>query len=150
MEAPSWVEDLVRCTMRSLALDAASGVWNYLVEEPSELHPEWQVDVYPTPYQIEGGRDDGAEEVGGFDLDVGRLLKAFDRPPYVLWVSPSDYEEPKDGPRLAIEGNYRCNPVLLRVYVFPCIDVEATKIYNILTTEIRDRAISHDQDCNSD
>ena len=150
MEAPGWITDLVRCTMRSLSLDAASGVWNYLFEPPIEPHGEWGVDVYPTPYQVEGGREDGAEEVGGFDLDVGRLLKAFDRPPYVLWVVPSDYDDPEDGPRLTIEGVYRTHAVILRVYVFPCIDVEATKIYNPHTDEIRDRKVPHDHDLTSD
>ena len=119
--APQWIEDLVGAVSVCLSVHSPMGPLGYRYLPDEEW---WILLVYPTPVELLGGAEDGAQMVTGFTLEVRDLLAVFSDIEAIHWQTQSFGDHDLLGPHLSIEGVYQDHQVWLQVLAEPPEDEE--------------------------
>lgn len=143
MVMPSWLQDLMSKVADSVEPLGAMGPIGYRWLEPNSafnLDIAWLLAVYPTPYEVAGGSNDGQLMCPGFKLNLQNLLNFFTNVQTVAWRSPSVYTGDLDGPEIVIRGIVAEHPVHVRFFSIPPDDEKPSVVVNIASGECKEKA----------
>jgi hypothetical protein len=80
---PAWLTDLIELIMEHLDVRSPGAFgYRYGQEEEDEV---WEIMLYPTPVELQGGSADGDWVFPGFSLDLKPLYEAFDTVDVLYW-----------------------------------------------------------------
>ena len=113
---PAWLTDLIELIMAHLETHSAGTFgYRYGQEEGEEC---WEIRLYPTPVELQGGRADGEWVFPGFVLELKPLYEAFDTVEASSWTSQSVGPQDQDNPSITLEGRFQGQSVYLRILAY--------------------------------
>jgi hypothetical protein len=113
-DAPLW--------LRSFVDDMLQGILCKVTRAPMGCHFAfddeaglWEVTLFAGKSQVLGGPHDGMTVPTGMELDISRILLAFDHIPIITWQSEKYSAEDELGNHVSVQGYCQGNHVHLRV-----------------------------------
>jgi len=140
-KTPEWIEELIQSISSDLKPSGLIGQlgFRYLPPDaPMNSTQRWLIGVYLVPYELSGGRYDGAEAVAGFSMNIKGLLSLFSDVLTLEWKVPRGYTDGLSGPEVWLEGTYRqSKKVQLHIYADPPLDEVPDLVLDVTTNELR-------------
>jgi hypothetical protein len=113
---PAWLTNLIELIMEHLDVHSPGAFgYRYGQEEDDEV---WEIMLYPTPVELQGGSADGEWVFPGFSLDLKPLYEAFDTVDVLYWTSQSFGPHDQDNPSIAFEGRFQGHSVYLSILAY--------------------------------
>jgi len=113
---PAWLTGLIELVMDYVDAHGA-GTFGYRYRQEEEDN-SWEIMLYPTPVELQGGSADGEWVFPGFSLDLKPLYEAFDAVEALYWTTQSFGPDDQENPSIALEGRYRGRSVYLSILAY--------------------------------
>jgi hypothetical protein len=111
---PAWLRWFVSDASRGIIDDGSlPPIGCHYFYEPEQC--VWEVTLFIGRTEVVGGPRDGNTISSGLQVDVCRVINAFDDPPECYWQSEAIYSDDQLGNHLSLEGMARGHHVWLRI-----------------------------------
>lgn len=132
---PSWLSDM--------ANEVAGQIYGIDVLAPIGCHYHcadgiWEVTLFVARTEIVGGEQDGEVRCSNFRLDLNEVRQVFESIRSLEWQALPAGPDDELGPHISIEGDYRGQPVWVRILSVPPPRFQAgryAKVYQDLWEE---------------
>jgi hypothetical protein len=137
---PSWLRELIVAIgeqFRPLGFIGQLG-FRYLAPEASEnTTKRWLIGVYLVPYELAGGKNDGATVIAGFCFNLHPVIALFSKLETLEWRVPRGYTDGLSGPEVWLEGLFKDLPVQLHIYADCPADESPSLVMDVTTNTLR-------------
>lgn len=79
VKLPQNIKEFIDAVCDAFEVEEPMGDVGYGYSPPRNEDDEWMIDVYPIPIEIVRGKDDGAEVLPSFTVDVMAIMELFDK-----------------------------------------------------------------------
>lgn len=142
LDEPAWVRTFLEFLAGAITPHDFFGPLScrmYPYQGNSADDPEFVLLVFPTPFEVRYGAEDGAISSPGFTLDVQRVLSGFSSVKSMAWHVPVVYNGNLDGPELRISGTFVGIRVWLRIFTIPPSTEQPSHVYEPQTGRFWER-----------
>jgi hypothetical protein len=137
---PSWLHELIVAIgeqFRPLGFIGQLG-FRYLAPEASaNTTKRWLIGVYLVPYELAGGKNDGATVIAGFCFNLHPVIALFSKLETLEWRVPRGYTDGLSGPEVWLEGLFKDLPVQLHIYADCPADESPSLVMDVTTNTLR-------------
>lgn len=139
-DAPEWLCNFIQeigKQFRPLGFIGQLG-FRYLAPDAQDnTTKRWLVGVYLVPYELSGGKNDGAAVISGFCLNLQKLIAIFSTLETLEWRVPRGYTDGLSGPEVWLEGTVNGLLVQLHVYADCPSDELPALVMDVATNTLR-------------
>jgi hypothetical protein len=116
--------------------------FRYLAPDAAEnATRRWLIGVYLIPYELSGGKNDGASVVAGFCFNLHAVVALFSKVETLEWRVPRGYTDGLAGPEVWLEGYLNDLPIQLHVYADCPADELPSLVMDVATNTLRAKQV---------
>jgi hypothetical protein len=139
-DAPRWLCDFIKeigKQFRPLGFIGQLGFRYLAPDAPANTTKRWLIGVYLVPYELAGGKNDGAAVISGFCFNLQKLLTLFSSVETLEWRVPRGYTDGLSGPEVWLEGHVNDLSVQLHIYADCPADELPALVMDVATNTLR-------------
>lgn len=136
--APEWLSELCDEVLEATCPLSPNPPWGCHMFW-NELTSQWEVTIFASHTEVQGGAADGKRISSNFYLDLHALHEIFDEVHEFHWQALSQGEEDDIGAHISIDGTYHGDSLWLRVPSHAPECFEPGRVLNTTERELQNR-----------